>query len=713
MKNVPSGTFGGVHSLLREHIKLAKLASSQEQDTGSEHKAPSASSDAEVKDALPAGGNPSGRGVTDLTNTGVGAGQSLPGVNLNPPTEEKERKETSPETKLAAIDPGLISLRDRLAGNLKLAAEMLIPAAPSAAKKTAATISSLGEAQKPTDPVLSASTTADTSTTTPVVTGVTGVSQADPSPGAPSPGKQGPEEKSAELSPETLDAIAQKTAQFTGDYNVGRTIAAALMSKLAAPSPEELDRDKLAAAVENATMISTANAMLSAGVEKGVITHKQADDLASLLGLNVNPLNAAVEAVQQKLAELVQSPIGTNEQKLAFLEKIADEDPGAAAAAAGGQPPVDPEQLKAAIGQLLGELQQAVQSGQMSEEQAVGILQQLGLPVGGEGGDPGAGGAPPDAGGGAPPADPSDTGAPSGMPGGAAPAEDAGGGSPIPPDAGAAAGAAEAAGGPPEKKEESGEKKPDADDSKEESEKKEAALHNRRVFGSKLAVFMVKKALDPNAPPINIPSQLQTPPASGTALLPNYLGTAQGTSGAKPPLDIPVGGAAPAAAGGNPLNAIAVANDPVGSARAAAGAQSHGMMAPAAAGAGPSVGGITLTHILSGLGLAGLGGMAYKGLTGDDEEKKKHKHAEAVDPAMAAASPPGGDPGAAPGGDPAGAGEPSVEQLLSELQQLVASGQVSQEEAQQIVAAIQQGGGGDPGAAAGGAPPPGAGAPVA
>jgi hypothetical protein len=695
MKNALPGTFGSIHSRLREHISLSKQAASNDQDTGSESKAPISTSDAEVKDALPSGGQPGSREVGDLTNVGVGAGQSLPGVNTNPPAEEKERKETSPETKLAGIDPSLESLRARLAGNIKLAANHLVAAeAATPTEKTAVEISSLGQAQTPTDSALSASTKADTSTATPVISGVTGISQANPGAGVSDATKQGPEEKSAAvggIAPADLDAISQKVAQFTHDYSAGRSIAAALLSKMAAPSPEEVDHEKFAAAVENATMISTINAVMDGGVSRGIITPKQAGELAAMAGLRENPLALAIEGVQQKLAELVNSNVGTREQKIAFLEKIADEDPNAATAAAGGQPPMDPEQLKAAIGQLLQELHQAVQSGQMTEEQAMGVLQQLGLPVGGdEGGAPGdAGGAPPDAGGapGGPPgggpavADPQDGGGPSGLP--------PGGG---PPDAG---------GGPPEKKDE-GDKKPEPD--KDDSEKKAAyAVHNRMVFGLKLATYMSKKAMGAH-PEVMIggaPSGAMTPLEIGEGASPSAI--APSALLAKAPS---MTGAVSASASTPSAAQIADAGASVGGAHMGGGAAAGGA---ASGGAAHSGGGHNLAYILGGLGLGGLGAMTYKGLSGDEEEKK-HKRAEAVDPAMAAAPSPGGDPAAA-GGDPAAGGDVSIDQLLQELQQLVASGQIPEEQAQQIVAELQQGGGAPPDAGGGAPPEMGGGAP--
>ena len=672
--------FGDIHARLRDSIKLAQVGISQ--TTGTESSISPPGSDAEVKELLPSGGNPSGRGVSDLTGIGAAAGESLPGVNTSPKTEEKQREETSPETKLASQDPELTVIQNRLAENLKLAAASLVAASQPQESvvqpKVAGELTSLGQIEQPTDAALSSSNKADTSSSTPQIEGVKGLSQAEPVAGVSSEvSQQGPQEKAASenVSPENIEAISEKVAAFTSDYLLGRNLAAAVLQKLAAPQdPALVDQEKLAESVQNAAIISTANAMMSAGVERNVITQKQADDLMSLIGFRVNPVHAAIGVVQEKLAQLTNSPIGTNEQKLAFLEKLS-EGPEAAVAAAGGEAPVDPQEIQAAIAQLLQELQQAVDSGQMTEDQALGLLQQLGL-VGGEG-------APPEG---------------------------------------------QQAESPAHEQAET----PAQEKAEHADEEKTAAInHNRAVFGLKLANAL---GITPNA--VGVPAALQTPPAGGAAMLPDYIPTAKGVQD-KLPLSLPAAASAPAA----PVVAaepVAAPDKAIADVGVGAGAQpvvgSPVAGSDAAAGAAPGAGGSILPLLLGGLGIGGLGALAYKGLSSgndEDERRRRPKAAEAVDPAMAAEPPPpGGDPAAAAAAAGAEAnpiqqvvddliamlssGQMTPEEGLQVVQELAQSGQISPEDAQQLATMIQQSAGAAP---AGGAPADpaagGGGAPVA
>lgn len=383
-------SFGNIHQRLRQNIATHKRAEAQ--STGSESGISPKSSDPEVKDMLPSGGNPSGRGVDDLTGGGAAAKEHLPGVNTSLPKEEKERKEVSPGTKLASGSESISAIQDRLATSIIKAAELL---------KVAGEITSAGTVETPTDAALGASTKSDISGSAPVVDGVTGVTQAEPSPGCAADSKnQGPAEKkiaavveapkkeepeapkqaAASADPAVIDQIAERVAQFSSDYETGRKLAHVLVSTLNTP---DLSNEKVAAQHTDAVFVSTVNAMLQTGLESGIITEKQANDLAAAAGLRTNPLMTAIDNVTEKLAAVAAATTHTNEQKVAFVEKLAEGEE-AAIAAAGGQAPVDPQEIQAAIVQLLQELQQAVDSGQMSEEQALSILEQIGLaPAGG------------------------------------------------------------------------------------------------------------------------------------------------------------------------------------------------------------------------------------------------------------------------------------------------------------------------------------------
>lgn len=559
-------TFGDIQSRIQASIQhAAHLKTAGAQTTGAESQISIPSSDPEVKEMAP-GGDPANDKTKDLTATGVASGEKMPGAST-PPAEEKNRREVPVSSKVATIiDPSLVAIQERLAANLKIAADIS---------------SGGGQSTPAVDGAVNADTQSDTSGAAPVVVGTEGVTQTQP--GAPTspPGGQGPSEaKVAEIN---LDTLGEKVAHVVQDIQLGRSLAHNLVGYMAdMNSPLMQDREKMAAAVRDASITATANAMMKAGIESGVITEKQASDLMKVAGFAENPLVVAICAVEQKIAAINESSLNDN-QKIAFLHSVVKvAGPEEAVAAAGGQAPVDPQQMQAELGQLLQELQDAVQSGQMTEEEALGLLEQLGIPIDAPGGDPAAGGAAP----GGDPAAAAAAGIPPEAAAAGIPPEAAAAGAPpagIPPEAAAAAeAAAPAAAAEAEENESSGEKKKES----EEKEKKEAAAdaaHNRAFFNSKVAAFLTSR--------------------SG-------------------------------------FGKIASLIKPVG-------------------------------------------------------EYRNLKVAEATDPAMV----PPPDGGAPAGGAPTSDAE--LQQLLAELQAMVQSGQMTQEEAEQILAVLQQGGGSaDPAAAA-------------
>ena len=673
------GSFGNVQARLRQHIAATNKSASlpTEQAIAKETSISLPSSDPEVKESLPSAGVPASP-KPDLTDTGVEAGQSMPGANLNPPTEEKNRKETSPSSKLAASSE-ISEIQTRLAEGLKkLAAEI----------KTSSdnTVTSLGEKQENPDGSLGNGTKADTSGATPKVEGVTGVTQTDPGGSPKAPGPQGPSESSVKVAEDgsvtisspsikteksqikeekvklasgeevqiNLDALGQKVAEYSQDVMAGRAMAHEIIGLInGIGSPEFSDRHKLAEAVHANTMVSTIQGLVGAGLEAQIITQKQADSLMELAGFTQNPLFSAIKNVQEKMAALDEAKF-TKEQKIAFVEKLASPEE-AMAAAGGAPPPVDPAAMQGAIGELLAQLEQAVQSGQITEEQALQILQENGVPIDQILGSAGAAPA-----GAAPAGDPAAidpaAAAPSigGDPAVIAPPTPSPASAPEAPKPDSAPSKEEPKS---EEKKEEGSKSEEKGESKSEEKKEESSEEKsaslRRGLEQKLGSFVLaarslKKAnldklpLDP-APqlPVAPPDALTKPMKLPESMIP----------AAPAPAAAPAAAPAPEPSGLFPTIASALKD--------------------------PNV----LKALFAGGGLATAGLAAYH-LTKDDEEKKK-KVAEA-DPMAAAGAM--GDPAAGAVGDPAaGAGAPTVQEILADVEAALQSGAITPEQAQEIV----------------------------
>lgn len=733
---VKQGTFGAIQSRLSSHIAATRKSASipTEQGTTEQSNVSLPSSDPEVKDMLPGGGNTQGAPPSDLTGGGVATGEKMPGAT-EPPKEEKERKEVSPETKLAGVSPEIAELQNRLGGNLKLAADLLAAELNPQAKQEpkvegpkTAEATSLGEKETAPDNSLGNDVKND-DTSTPVIKNapVTGVTQTEVKPATEPSTTQGPAEKSpdSKLAGIDMDELAKKVASCMQDVEAGRKMAHNVVGLLGdIAHPDYQDREKLAAAVQEHSIPATANALMDLGVQSGIISQKQAEDLMKAAGFEENPVVTAIKNLNLKVAAVAQSSL-SDEQKLAFMNKVAemgaDPNAGAAAAeAAGGQPPVDPSELHGAIGELINQLMQAVQSGQISEEQAMEILKQQGIPVDellaqAGGGDPAAGAGDPAAAGGDPAAslgatigadDPA-AGAPAAPAAPAAPEAPAIGGDPAviapptpTPDSAPAGDSAPAEkkeekseGKSEEKKEEKSDDKKDEkkeekkDDDKPDDKAKEAAL-KKATLGFKVAAFLGGKAagaqtektagvptlLDPNsATPVG--------PADPLQGIRNYdpLKAVQEHS-PKPPLvtagapEAPAAAPAAAAAGG----AAPVATSPEGMST------------------------LQKWMLGGGIGLAGLA--AYNMLHKNPEEERRRRHLKGAEAPID-----GGDPlsaGTQMETPPGAGGEGNtLQDLIQDLQEAVQQGLIPQEEAQQILAMLS-GGAGD----AGGAPPPDAGA---
>jgi hypothetical protein len=637
-----TSSFGDLQDRLRKHVESVKKASASLEEGQIIEKEKSVSlpsSDSEVKDILPSAGVPA-EPKKDLTNTGVASGESMPGVSLNPPQKEKERKEVSPEAKLAGVNSTVTELQNRLSQTLKQAAEAMM-------------------AEDEGLPVEGAK--ADTTGATPSIQGAQGVSQTEIAATGEPPASQGPKEVSPEvkLAAADIDLMSQKMAQYTQDVMTGRAMAHEMIARLEEMTSPQ-DPAKLAAAVRDNTIVTTIRAMVDSSLEAGIISHKQADAMFAMAGFQLNPLHAAINEVQQKIAALDQSEL-TLKQKVAFVTKCAE--PEEAMAAAGGQAPIDPAQLQAAIGELLSQLQAAVESGQITEEQALQILEEQGIPVNELiGGDGVVDGAQAPEGGGAPPS-----------------------------IGGQQAEIGEAAPTPPEA--------PSPETAPETPAEEAAEKHAARLVGKVAALLGVKiaaglefsaeqkgdynKALaqsNVNKETIGMPSAEKGPtigPVPKTVEAPSLKGdgvrsNAPLSPGAQGTLDS--------------LSSLTPKPDLGG----------KGVMKPT-----PTPGfleslGISPAALGLGLGGLGLAGYAAHSAMSDDEEedRRKRKHAE-VDPAAMAA-----DPAMAAGGDPAMMAEapagaeqaPSLEEVLAEIEQAVQAGLITMEQAQQIVQVLSSGG---------------------
>lgn len=231
--------------------------------------------------------------------------------------------------------------------------------------------------------------------------------------------------RSAELKTAGL-TDEQITAQLELD---GQAFAQAKQAELAIVNDT---RDKIANFVFNA---------VDEIAREGALSIPQAEYVLAKLGF-ANPTRDAADelrqAVEQKIASLVAE--GKTEAEIAdILQKDAEADAAAleAAAAGGGMPEggapevapdpaaagVDPAaaggapdeaQLSQVITQAIAELEQAVQSGQITEDQAVQMLEEAGLDVNAL--LQAAGGGAPDAGGLPPEAAPAGSEAPAGLP---------------------------------------------------------------------------------------------------------------------------------------------------------------------------------------------------------------------------------------------------------------------------------------------------------
>lgn len=428
----------------KEQIKTAELSTTQ---GTAESAAPGVTADdPEVAACKPAGnGMPADPGKNLITELGVEVTEKVPG-QPDPSEEKDETKETSPESKLA----NLHTLQARVSSVVKVAADQVTayleqkkaegtPAPGSDDPQSVPPIPSGGGK----DLTLGGGAKMDTSASAPQIPGTDGVTQTDvPSGKASTDLPQGPQEQKVGAAELDLDALANKIAMASHHYGIGQAMgyqAASLFNR----DPKD-GIDKTASASVSNEMVrkiaaAGANEALALGVQNGIFTEKQATELQKLAGIAPHPVDVAIAKYQAKVAGLMKSASLSPEKAVEFISKVAMHDEAGAAAMAGGDPAatgsVQPE-----MQDVVAQIAQAVESGQMTEEQALQVLQELGIPVdqilaqqGGGAGAPMTGADPMAAAGGAPP--------PAGLPAGA--------GGPPPVDPAAAMGGAPAPGGVP------------------------------------------------------------------------------------------------------------------------------------------------------------------------------------------------------------------------------------------------------------------------
>jgi len=508
-------------------LQLGKIASDSLSTTQgtSESSAPSPSSDPIVGEILPHGNSvPAAPKDNLISSQGVEVGQSLPN-QANPTEEEMKRQETSPETKLGAATD-FAALRNRLSGVVKVAADKVAlyieqkkagDGTPAPGSDDPASIPPIPTGGK--DLSLGGGAKADTSTTVPKIDGVQGVSQATVSPGKSDTDLQQGTQEQKVGGVIDLDALAAKVAMVSHHYGIGQAIGYQIQSMVnggdntktagANPAPiNEATIHKIAA--------DGANDILSFGVANGIITLDQAQSIQKKAGIAPHPVDVAIHNYQTKVAALMAKHQMSPDKTAAFIRKVAmNEDPAAVmggdpAAAQSAGADVQPE-----LQQVVAEIAAAVESGQMSEEQALAMMQQLGIPVeqilaqqggGAPMGDPaaGAGAVPPMS---DPAAAAEITGAMAGgAPAGPADPAAASGGAPAPagPPAGAPPAAPEGGEKKPEEKPEGGEKKSEGEKKPEGGEKKEEGGEKKdddKKDDSKKE-GAAKKANDPMAAPV-------------------------------------------------------------------------------------------------------------------------------------------------------------------------------------------------------------------
>lgn len=366
-------------SIIESFKKQLKVASCEEQGR-KEESVTLGKSDSEVVSELP---TPAQTNQKELER-GVESGESLPDAPNSIPEECLERKEVSPETKIASPIDDLVS---RLKANLKVAAEQAFtttePKAeepkkdPSEQKQEKVEVpktEKAGDSGKEHEAKLekdaevvdnavvsAAEPVADTTSATlpegtPEAKETDGHVVTDKVVAAAEPVTE--TGKTAEVN---VDELAQKTAEFLRYSELGYEMAKAMFDSLPeqkVASEQSIDEQ----AIEQAVAERVENLKQAGYNDDQILAQLELDgqaDAARLAGPSIEDL------VNQKVATL--QGLGVSDDEIMnVLQKDAEADSQALA-----------QQLHGVI----GELEQAVQAGQLTEEQALQLLEQSGLDV--------------------------------------------------------------------------------------------------------------------------------------------------------------------------------------------------------------------------------------------------------------------------------------------------------------------------------------------
>jgi hypothetical protein len=364
--------FGSIIESFKKQLKVASCEQGRQEEPVALGK-----SDSEVVAELPTPAETNQK----LLERGVESGESLPDAPKNLPEEGLERKECSPESKIASPIDDLVS---RLKANLKVAAEQAFttkePEAkepkkdPSEQKQEKVEVPSTeeaGDSGKEHEEKLDKGAT-DNSIVS-VAEPVTETGEAEPAGGTPEAAEHIPVKDSvvsvAEPVTETgktaaevnVDELAQKTAEFLRYSELGYEMAKAMFDTLPeqkTASEQSIDEQ----AIEQAVAERVENLKQAGYNDDQILAQLELDgraDAAALAGPSIEDL------VNQKVAALQE--LGVSEEEIMkVLQKDAEADSEALA-----------QQLHAVI----SELEQAVQAGQLTEEQALQLLEESGLNI--------------------------------------------------------------------------------------------------------------------------------------------------------------------------------------------------------------------------------------------------------------------------------------------------------------------------------------------
>ena len=432
--------FGSIIESFKKQLKVA----SDETQGHKEESIALGKSDSEVTEYLP---TPGQNNESAETQRGVESGEQLPDAPKGIPVQQRERKECSPCTKIASPIDELV---ERLKGNLKVAAEQAFTTKDFKAEEPKKDESSQSQEKvevsnkyeagdNPKEHVKDlekeASETPVEDTEVPVAEKVThtgskgdqkdseggegevahldklesealDTKRAEAEEGAAHEASETKSEEKSEQSHEKqetkseessehesgedkkeaaskeadsidINELAQKTAEFIRYSDMGYEMAKALMEQLPVEKTASVD-DEEEQALESAIAERVENLKQAGFNDDQILAQLELDGQADAAAMSQPTIE---DMVNHKVAAL-QSAGVSDEEIMRVLQKDAE---------------ADSQQLAQILHQAISELEQAVEAGQLTEEQALGLLQESGLDVqgllqaasGGQGANPG------------------------------------------------------------------------------------------------------------------------------------------------------------------------------------------------------------------------------------------------------------------------------------------------------------------------------------